>query len=273
VSDPVKLIRRPIEAMISRIPGAGFMRDVVVAMGRRLLGGLVDFVSGAGGGGAGGNGPGNVTRTLAFVRAQAGKPYVWAASGPGGYDCSGLGSAALNVYRGRPPYSRVFTTHNQAQFFRRPGPGVFTAGWANAGERGGGSVGHTAFRIGNLPFESRGGDGVVVGPNATPVTSFAHVGHYASGGHVELRKVAKVAAADFGSVTLAPGANVVYNGLGRPERLEERSPVTSAAGQRLHPDDIDLLADAIGAALGRALLGTVPSTRAAARQAGRRPGR
>ncbi|MFJ4711109.1 NlpC/P60 family protein [Streptomyces sp. NPDC088785] len=33
-------------------------------------------------------------RALAFARAQEGKPYVWGASGPGSYDCSGLTQAA-----------------------------------------------------------------------------------------------------------------------------------------------------------------------------------
>ncbi|MEU1079141.1 NlpC/P60 family protein [Streptomyces sp. NPDC005908] len=33
-------------------------------------------------------------KALAFVRAQIGKPYVWGATGPGSYDCSGLTQAA-----------------------------------------------------------------------------------------------------------------------------------------------------------------------------------
>lgn len=33
-------------------------------------------------------------KALAFARAQAGKPYVWGATGPGSYDCSGLTQAA-----------------------------------------------------------------------------------------------------------------------------------------------------------------------------------
>ncbi|MDQ1026711.1 cell wall-associated NlpC family hydrolase [Streptomyces umbrinus] len=33
-------------------------------------------------------------KALAFARAQVGKPYVWGASGPGSYDCSGLTQAA-----------------------------------------------------------------------------------------------------------------------------------------------------------------------------------
>ncbi|GAB2949356.1 C40 family peptidase [Streptomyces pseudoechinosporeus] len=33
-------------------------------------------------------------KALAFARSQTGKPYVWGASGPGSYDCSGLTQAA-----------------------------------------------------------------------------------------------------------------------------------------------------------------------------------
>ena len=43
--------------------------------------------------------PGQIIRfdaadTVTFALAQIGKPYVWAGSGPNGYDCSGLVSAA-----------------------------------------------------------------------------------------------------------------------------------------------------------------------------------
>ncbi len=33
---------------------------------------------------------GSVGAVLAYARAQLGKPYVWAAAGPNGFDCSGL---------------------------------------------------------------------------------------------------------------------------------------------------------------------------------------
>ena len=33
---------------------------------------------------------GSVSAVLAYARAQLGKPYVWAAAGPNGFDCSGL---------------------------------------------------------------------------------------------------------------------------------------------------------------------------------------
>jgi peptidoglycan DL-endopeptidase CwlO len=36
-------------------------------------------------------------KVLAFARSQAGKPYVWGATGPDSYDCSGLTQAAWNA--------------------------------------------------------------------------------------------------------------------------------------------------------------------------------
>lgn len=211
ITNPRQVLTAPLNAMVDRIPGAGAFRDLAAGMGRKLIGGLTSWLTGAAGGSIGGN----VGRALAFVRAQAGKPYIWAGVGPAGYDCSGIGSAVLNVLRGRSPHSRLFSTHNEASFFTKPGPGVFTAAWANAGERGGGSVGHTAFRLGNLQFESRGGDGVVLGPRVTPLSSFAHLGHYARGG--------LIGRLPFGSYDsggyLPPGLSLAHNGTGRPERV------------------------------------------------------
>ncbi|WP_328537139.1 C40 family peptidase [Streptomyces sp. NBC_00344] len=41
-----------------------------------------------------GTSTGKAAKALAFARAQVGKPYVWGATGPGSYDCSGLTQAA-----------------------------------------------------------------------------------------------------------------------------------------------------------------------------------
>ncbi len=38
---------------------------------------------------------GSIGAVLAYARAQLGKPYVWAAAGPGGFDCSGLVMASF----------------------------------------------------------------------------------------------------------------------------------------------------------------------------------
>jgi hypothetical protein len=271
ISDPVKLVKRPFEAALGRIPGGGMIRDLLLGMGRKLIGGVVDFISGGGGSVAGGN----IGKAQAFVRAQAGKPYVWASAGPGGYDCSGIVSAVYNVLKGKNPYSHTFSTGSLPGPFFREGQrvGPLVAGWAHPGQRGASAnVGHMAGMIGGLSFESTGSRGVHVGTGRKP-SDFAHIGvAKANGGLVALQRLAKATAADTGRVTLAPGQNLVWNGLGRPEHLEEHRPGTGAPA-RMHPDDIDALARAIGDVLGRALLGTVPATKVAARQAGRRPGR
>lgn len=68
---------------------------------------------------------GAVGPALAFAAAQVGKPYVWGAVGPSGYDCSGLMSAVANVALGQSPYDRRFTT---ADFAAGRGAGGFLPG-------------------------------------------------------------------------------------------------------------------------------------------------
>jgi tape measure domain-containing protein len=272
ISDPIKLIKNPIEAMIKRIPGSGIIRDMLIGMGHKVLGWATNWLTGAGGSG---NMGGNVGKAQAFARANAGKPYVWASAGPGGFDCSGIVSAVYNVLKGKNPYSHTFSTGSLPGPWFKEGArtGALVAGWAHPGQRGASaSVGHMAGSIGGMPFSSTGSRGVQVGFRADKVANFAHIGAArAHGGLVELAKISK---ADFGQVTLAPGNNLVYNGLGHPEPLATPTPPGPyGEGARMHPDDIDALATAIGTVLGRALLGTVPATLVAARKAGRRPGR
>ncbi len=263
VSNPAAAIKKPFEAVLERIPGAGTIVDFLKGMGKRLIGGFMDFVTGQ----AGGVG-GNIGAAQAFVRAQEGKPYGWANAGPGSYDCSGIVSAVYNVLKGKNPYSHTFSTGSL------PGPwfdkgkriGPLVAGWSHPGQRpASASVGHMAGMIAGLPFESTGSRGVLVGSRARKVTEFANVGvAKAAGGLVD---IAKVARADFGSVVLERGHNLIYNGTGQPEPL--KSPEMVDGKNRMHPDDIEALAKALGAVMSRALLGTVPATRVAARQAGR----
>lgn len=149
--------------------------------------------------------PPEAAAALSFLRAQDGKPYIWASAGPGGYDCSGIVSAVWNILHGKSPYSHTFSTMNEAGFFPKGGFGApLTAGWSNPGEAGGGSVGHTAgvlvAGMTSVPFESGGGwGGVHVGQGATPVRSFAHIGHFDQGG------------------PLHPGWTAAYNGTGQNE--------------------------------------------------------
>ncbi|WP_329335627.1 NlpC/P60 family protein [Streptomyces sp. NBC_00663] len=51
-------------------------------------------------------------KTLAFARSQIGKPYVWGATGPDSYDCSGLTQAAWNA----AGISLPRTTYDQVNF-------------------------------------------------------------------------------------------------------------------------------------------------------------
>lgn len=141
---------------------------------------------------------------LAFLKAQVGKPYVWASAGPGGYDCSGIVSAVWNVLHKRSPYSHTFSTFNEAPYFPLGGVGgALSAGWTNPGEPGPGgtSVGHTAGLLGGLPFESTGGVGVRVGGGVTDIHRFAHVGHFDNGGW------------------LRPGVTLAVNSTGQSERV------------------------------------------------------
>jgi hypothetical protein len=220
ITDPVGFVKDKVAGAIrSAIPGASWLIGMLSATGNKLLGGLLNWVQGkitnlVTDDGYVGPLTADIKGVQSWMQAQAGKPYVWAASGPQGYDCSGFASAALNVLRGKAnPYSRLFSTYNEAQFFPHPGMGPFTAGWAGPGEKGGGSVGHTAINVGGLRGEARGGGaGVLIGAKAVPVTSFAHTGHYAKGGLVHRGTY------DSGG-WLMPGLTAAYNGTGVPERV------------------------------------------------------
>ncbi|MER7487255.1 NlpC/P60 family protein [Streptomyces sp. NPDC126497] len=67
-------------------------------------------------------------KALAFVRAQIGKPYVWGATGPGSYDCSGLTQAAwkaAGVTLPRTTYDQVNAGTTVPVSQARPGDLVF----------------------------------------------------------------------------------------------------------------------------------------------------
>lgn len=65
---------------------------------------------------------------LAFARAQIGKPYVWGATGPGSYDCSGLTQAAwkaAGVTLPRTTYDQVNAGTTVSLADARPGDLIF----------------------------------------------------------------------------------------------------------------------------------------------------
>jgi hypothetical protein len=208
VSNPATLIKKPFEAMIRRIPGSGMIRDFTVNAAKKLLNGVVDWIGGAGG-------KGDAGKAQAFIRAQAGKPYIWASAGPRGYDCSGIVSAAYNILKGKSPYRHTFSTGSLPNGWFREGQrnSPLIAGWSHPGQfPASSSTGHMAGNIAGMAFESRGSRGVVVGPHARGVNQFAHIGaaRFARGGVVPYRSY------DSGGY-LPPGLSLAHNGTGRPE--------------------------------------------------------
>jgi phage-related minor tail protein len=109
---------------------------------------------------------GNIGKALTFARNQRGKPYNLGGVGPGSYDCSGFMSAITNVLRGSPTHRRVGSTGTfpWGGFVRGAAPRGFTIG--SAPRYPGSSMGHMAGTLAGVNVESRGGDGVVVGPGA-----------------------------------------------------------------------------------------------------------
>ncbi|GAA3815029.1 C40 family peptidase [Streptomyces coacervatus] len=67
-------------------------------------------------------------KALAFARAQIGKPYVWGATGPGSYDCSGLTQAAwkaAGVSLPRTTYDQVNSGTTVSLTDAQPGDLIF----------------------------------------------------------------------------------------------------------------------------------------------------
>ncbi|MFF4900305.1 NlpC/P60 family protein [Streptomyces sp. NPDC001068] len=67
-------------------------------------------------------------KAIAFARAQIGKPYVWGATGPGSYDCSGLSQAAwkaAGVSLPRTTYDQVNAGTTVSLADAHPGDLVF----------------------------------------------------------------------------------------------------------------------------------------------------
>jgi hypothetical protein len=183
-----------------------------------------------------------------FLRAQDGKPYVWASAGPGGYDCSGIVSAVYNLLHGRNPYNHTFSTASlPGRWFTKGGiGGPLTAAWSNPGEAPASSTtGHMMGMVGGLTFESSGSRGVHLGKTTRRLTDFAHIAHYAQGG-----QVGRVPSFDSGGV-LSPGLNTVFNGLGRPE------PLVPAASGNTYQITVNVPATAHPAEVGRQVVGAI----------------
>lgn len=125
---------------------------------------------------AGGIGSTETRRALSWAKTQAGKPYVWGAAGPNGYDCSGFMAAIMNVIDGTSPYRRRGSTSTMPWTGMKAGAtgkAGFNLGWFT------GTPGHTAGTLGGVNLESAGGVGVRIGgPVGYNSGMFNHVAHY-----------------------------------------------------------------------------------------------
>lgn len=194
ITNPGDAIKKPFNAVLNQIPGAGMIKGFLTGSAQKLLDGAISWLTGGAGAGAGGtfsyHGPktGRVGAAASFIKAQAGKPYVWASAGPGGYDCSGIVSAAYNILKGNNPYQHTFSTGSLPGPWFNPNSrgGPLLAGWSHPGQSPAGSVGHMAGQIAGMPFESTGSRGVRVGAAARKIQQFHTIGaaRLASGGIV-----------------------------------------------------------------------------------------
>jgi hypothetical protein len=235
ISDPSGALRDITNAAINRIPGGGFIRTAMVGAGRRLLNGVIDkikelFSFGGGAAGIAGNASPGFPPWPSSPAAQRGDSGVWRSvvalirsTGP-------ISGAFGNAYRPGDPLwhgsgrAVDWMGYNQdalATFLaaRRPLELIHRSARRDYAYTRGQNFGsfdeplmnqhanhvHIAMRMGGLIKELAG---------------------LARGGVVRL---AKIASADFGSLTLAPGANLVHNGTGRPEHLATREAAGLAA--------------------------------------------
>lgn len=117
-----------------------------------------------------------------FARAQTGKRYLWGATGPTNWDCSGLVGAIWALAHGKNPYQRYMTTASMGvgRYDMKPGRGPVTVYLG---------PGHTAANIGGLHAEAYGGNGteLAIGHVGTPLSYYNQVMHMAKGGLAQLK--------------------------------------------------------------------------------------
>jgi hypothetical protein len=219
LTDPVGWVKDKVRGLLDRVPGAGVLTDVTKNVGHKLIDGALGFVGRliTNLTSADGNYVGPISADVAsvqkWIRAQVGKPYIWAGVGPEGFDCSGLVGSVVLALQGQPTTHRIFSTSNESAFFRKSAwSSPLTAGWAGPGEKGGGDVGHTSGNLAGLAFEATPPH-VLVGNVRSPVTSFAHIGSYDTGG------------------VLPPGLTIARNDTGRNEFVLRDDQVGALAGR------------------------------------------
>jgi cell wall-associated NlpC family hydrolase len=129
--------------------------------------------------------PANVSPTarvaVAFALGQLGKPYVWGATGPAAYDCSGLTSAAwrtAGVSLGRTTYDQVRDGHGTTLDRVVPGDLILTPG--SDGSLA--APGHVGMYVGS--------GRVVEAPQSGDVVKVVSLTSYVAGGVAAVRHIA-----------------------------------------------------------------------------------
>ncbi|MEU8829326.1 hypothetical protein [Streptomyces sp900116325] len=194
-----------VNPLLAKFPGAGGdFGKMIRKIPDHILDSIFGYSKKADKKGAGGVGGPKIQNALKWAKTQAGLPYQWAGNGNPSWDCSGFMSAIESVIRGQKPHRRwatgAFSGKQAPPGWVLGAKSPFQIGITNAG------VGHTAGTIGGTNVESRGGDGVVVGPRARGWNAPMFTSHYGF----------KPGSYDSGGY-LQPGMNLAYNGTGRPE--------------------------------------------------------
>ncbi len=152
-----------VDGMVKHIPGLTTgMGKIIGAMPRTIGNGVISWLKGKDSESSGG---GDVSAALKWAKTQAGKPYQWGGAGNPSWDCSGFMSGIQKKIQGKDPKGRLWSTFsfNGSQApagWVRNLKSPFMIGITNKGK------GHTAGTLGGTNVESRGGDGVIVGPKA-----------------------------------------------------------------------------------------------------------
>lgn len=150
----------PIRAMVNLAPDSPDWMLAAKRMPLALMDGIVEKIKGEDAKYA----SGSVSGALEWAKGEAGKPYQWGGSGNPSWDCSGFMAAIQQVILGQKP-QRLWTTFDFAggqapSGWQKDLQAPFMIGISNIGP------GHTAGTLLGTNVESRGGDGVIVGPAA-----------------------------------------------------------------------------------------------------------
>lgn len=162
----------PVRALINSMPGDSSWAQGMKGLPLAGIDGAIKWLKGE----DERDGGDRLVNALGWARSQAGKPYQWGGGGNPSWDCSGFMAGIEQVLRGNAP-SRLYTTFDFQGASAPPGwkqnkKSAFMVGITNVGS------GHMAGTLSGVNVESRGGDGIVVGPGARGWNDSLFYDHY-----------------------------------------------------------------------------------------------